>query len=280
MNSGAITGCGFTGTVSGTGEYVGGLCGYNGTEYAVIQSCCFTGTVNGGIFTGGLCGENDGTIAGCYSMGSVNGHDGTGGLCGANLEGNITDCYSMSSVHGHDGTGGLCGLSQGGNIVNCYSAGEVSGNLYPGGLCGGFLGSMTGCYWNAESSGQTAAYCNAEGESVYSTSGIAEALTTIQMHQQSNFAGWDFYGTTADGSDDVWFMPENSTPLITALVKADVDIDGSGTVDTGDLALAAENWLGADCEAPLWCRGADVSMDGEVNLEDLAFLAENWLTGQ
>ena len=84
-NGGIVNNCYSTGSVSGSGDYVGGLVGYN-YEGTVSQSYS-TGSVSGGDFhsvVGGLVGGNDGTVSQSYSTGSVLGLKYVGGLVGRN----------------------------------------------------------------------------------------------------------------------------------------------------------------------------------------------------
>ena len=109
-NRGTITGCYNTGTVSGTGNQVGGVCGAN--DYDTITGCYNTGTVSGRDEVGGVCGLNyDGKITGCYSIGTVSGGDESvyvGGVCGYNHTGTVTDCDVKSDAEFKNGT--VCGL--------------------------------------------------------------------------------------------------------------------------------------------------------------------------
>ena len=71
--------------------------------------------------TGGICGENSGTIENCYNEGKVEGKgDDTGGICARNF-GTITNCYNLGTVIGEHGTGVVCGCTyDNGTITNCY----------------------------------------------------------------------------------------------------------------------------------------------------------------
>ena len=75
----------------------GGLVGEN---YGTIENCSFTGTVSGGWATGGLVGENkaSGVLRGCRTGGTVDGENRTGGLVGCNL-GVIEDCENAAYVN-------------------------------------------------------------------------------------------------------------------------------------------------------------------------------------
>ena len=87
------------GSVAPAGDPVstGGLVGEN---YGTIEGCSFTGTVSGGWATGGLVGENkaSGVLRSCRTGGTVDGENRTGGLAGCNL-GVIEDCENAAYVN-------------------------------------------------------------------------------------------------------------------------------------------------------------------------------------
>ena len=102
-------------------ENVGGVCGRN---EGTITGCHFSGSVTGtNRFTGGICGRNGGTITCCYNAGSVSGivefeyssttEDkdvrGVGGICGYNYGGTVSNCYNTGAVTGNGIAGGGCG---------------------------------------------------------------------------------------------------------------------------------------------------------------------------
>jgi hypothetical protein len=217
--------------VSGTGGYIGGLCGSN---RAGILNCYSAGSVSGDWHVGGLCGRNyvgkirnsystgsvvgtegyagglcgtnsDATISNCYSDGIVSGDDYIGGLCGRNFgshdEGIILNSYSTGSVIGAgDYVGGLCGYNGGHyidmvSIINCYSTGSVGGDEYVGGLCGYDYGTVSSSFWDVNTSG-------------VSSSDGGTGLPTVEMMDANTFldAGWDFVDETANGTEDIWFI--------------------------------------------------------------------------
>ncbi|MCI6008004.1 MAG: hypothetical protein MRZ25_07115, partial [Ruminococcus sp.] len=109
-NSGTITGCYNTGTVSSSYNYVGGVCGVNHNE---ITGCYNTGIVSGRSRVGGVSGWNgdSGTIIGCYNIGAVScSKSYAGGVCGYNYT-TITGCYTNNS--------GVYGYKSGGSITDC-----------------------------------------------------------------------------------------------------------------------------------------------------------------
>ena len=158
-DSGTITGCYNTGTVSGS-EFVGGVCGHISSN-GKITDCYNTGTVSGSSNVGGVCGLNEFcTITGCYNTGTVSSSCGyVGGVCGRNENGTITNCYNSGEVSGEYYVGGVCGLNMDGTITGCYNTGTVSGtgssSQYIGGVCGSneCVGKITGCYNTSTVSG-------------------------------------------------------------------------------------------------------------------------------
>ncbi len=254
-NTGSISNCYSTGTVTGASttaggleNYTGGLAGYN--NGGSISNSYSTAAVTGGAagansdnYVGGLVGANDGglvaggnagSITNCYSTGTVTGGSGTlssnyvGGLVGANdgglvaggNAGSITNSYSTGTVTGganplsFNFVGGLVGSNYNGGVVgyndgsisNCYSTGTVIGGSgtasydYVGGLVEYNGGTVTGSYWNIETSGQ-------------STSAGGTGLTTGQLKNAASYAGWDI--ATAGGSNCVWRIYEGqSYPLL------------------------------------------------------------------
>jgi len=177
-NSGTLTGCYATGSVSGL-SYVGGLVGVN--DYSSITACYANGSVSGTGVVGGLAGLNWGTLTACYATGSVSGTSNlVGGLVGLNRgtltacyatgsvsgtsyyvgglvgdnSGTLTACYATGSVSGLSYVGGLMGASIYGSITTCYATGSVSGTWEVGGLVGdNYMGTLTGCYATGPVSG-------------------------------------------------------------------------------------------------------------------------------
>jgi hypothetical protein len=196
-NSGRITNCYSTGSISGSGWYVGGLVGEN-REGSVTHSYSI-GTVSdkkNGV--GGLVGLNfRGALIQCYSSGVVSGDHYVGGLVGEH-RGTLTQCYSSGTVSGQSSVGGVVGQNAG-SITNCYSSGPVNGqNGAVGGLVGVGGGSITSSFWDTQTSGQK------------TSSGGGSGLTTAEMQTASTFldAGWDFVGETVNGSEDIWWIDE------------------------------------------------------------------------
>ncbi len=204
INSGLITNCYSTGTVTAD-RFNGGLVGSN---YGTIIRCYSACNVSGAYRTGGLAGENlfGATITKSYSLGQVESGIEVGGLVGENYQANISDCYSNSSVIGIRSLGGLVGLNWGnGTILNCYSTGSVSGSHDLGGLIGKNYAFVISSFWDTDTSGK-----------LYSAGGTGK--TTIEMMQQDTFqsVGWDF-------ETPIWYIDDgNDYPSLAWELAPDV----------------------------------------------------------
>ena len=215
-NDGSITLCYSTGTVSGN-NFVGGLVGLNNSS--ITSSYC-TGAVSGNYDTGGLVGYNNCSIILSYNTGTVTGNNSAGGLVGFN-NGNITSSYSTGIVNGSDSVGGLVGFNYN-SITSSYSTGTVSGINFVGGLVGkNIYGSITSSFWDTQTTEQNT-----------SDGGIGK--TTAQMQDVNNYlnAGWDFVDEQSNGTCNFWYVQEDEYPQL--VIFSDLvpcEPQGSGTID-------------------------------------------------
>ena len=165
-NYGAITGCSFSGTISGK-HNVGGIAGQNNAS-GVIRSCKTSGALFGENRNGGIAGCNLGLIASCRNhmyvniesvdpsidlsslnldfsldlthlaqMDTANIATDSGGISG-HSSGTILGCTNDAAIgHGHIGynVGGIAGRSCG-QIRDCGNEGAVSGRKDVGGIVG------------------------------------------------------------------------------------------------------------------------------------------------
>ena len=181
-NSGAISNCYNTGSVSATSTatstssyaYAGGIAGENS---GTIRNCYNTGSVPATstststssssyahAYAGGIAGSNSGTISNCYNTGSVSAastssyahtyaNASAGGIAGRNV-GTINNCYNTGSVTKSAYAGGIAGDNvYSGTISNCYNTGSVSAtssraSAYAGGIAGDndYSGTISDCY--------------------------------------------------------------------------------------------------------------------------------------
>lgn len=180
VTSGSISNSYATGNVTGAAG-TGGLVG-SSTSGNVIGAYA-TGNVSGNAGSGGLVGSiTSGNVTASFATGNVTGAAGTGGLIGSSTEGNVTSTYATGNVSGAAGSGGLVGSITSGAISNSYAAGSVAGGAGMGGIVGATSGAITASYWNKSTGPATSV-------------GGGTGLTTSQMQQQANFAGWDFANT-------------------------------------------------------------------------------------
>ena len=136
QNNGLLENCFSSGTVTSTGNEVGGLAGLNFSGR--IRYCGSDATVSGKENVGGLVGQHQGyysdrvaLINDCYAQGDVSGNTNVGGLIGRmhivyNQEPIVRDCYASGFVSGGTG-GGLLGTS-GGRYYNSYYYHGNAGN--------------------------------------------------------------------------------------------------------------------------------------------------------
>src|SRR5450830_673123 len=239
-NSGTISNSGATGSVTGVNlpgaSFVGGLAGTN-TGSGVITVSTASGTVNGAReFVGGLVGSNQATITQSYATGNLSGSRGVGGLVGGN-SGSISDAYATGAVGMasgadmtlvHENLGGLAG-SNSGAISNVFSSGAVNGSGFTAAI-GGVVGSnaggtLSGAYWNTDSSGQQ------------TDNGGASGLSAEHMQLQSSFNGFNFSNSA------VWrIYSGHTTPMLKAFLKPlEVNVSGGDTSKVYDGQFAIFN---------------------------------------
>lgn len=130
-NSGTIRNCTSSYcTIIGAGDYVGAICNINtGTiENCIVESCEINGNKNSVLYTGGICGYNEGIIAGNSTQvsgtiwGKTSGKSYAGGYCGYN-KGKITGKGSVGvEVEGSSDEEGHYGYVVGLNAKNAVNA--------------------------------------------------------------------------------------------------------------------------------------------------------------
>jgi len=234
-NSGSVLNCYVTGTVLADHDYVGGLIGIN--YFGTILNCHATVVVEGEDIVGGLVGENQGPISRCSATGTVSGTSTyVGGLVGYNSDAfdimgvaaSILNSYATASVSGDIRVGGLIGDSYDAAISNCYAAGSVSGMEDIGGLVGvDGKGSYTKCFWDSDVNTGLDGISNKSDPNVM-------GKTTVEMQKEATFTGWDFV--------EIWNIGENQTyPYLRVYPAGDLNHDG--VVNLPDFAIFADHWL-------------------------------------
>ena len=102
-----------------------GLFGYIGSTGSVENVGLEDGKIRGS-YSGGVAGQNAGTITNCYNTGAVSGGDHVAGVAAHNT-GTITDCYNTASfASGQVCCGGIAAQNEGtGTITNCHNTGKM-----------------------------------------------------------------------------------------------------------------------------------------------------------
>ena len=188
--SGTVQNLSVSGTVSG-GMFVGGIAGQN---LGNVINCAFSGSVSGVSFVGGVVGYNgsSGTVKNCYNTGAVSGSGlYVGGVVGNNYNGSVENCYNTGDVSGNNYVGGVVGQNSG-TVENCYNTGTVTGSgdrSNVGGVVGDNIigGTVTGCYFLKDTA----------KSGIGSGTGSATPLTAEEFAIQSSFtnSSWDFAKT-------------------------------------------------------------------------------------
>jgi hypothetical protein len=189
-NNATIINCFTSGSLQAAGES-GGFVGDN-LNSGVINYCYANTSVQvSSMDAGGFVGFQAGTISNCSSIGNVSCPSWAGGFVGYLGANGISNCYSRGDVTRPSGgatdIGGFCGYNNGNSITKCYSTGKViySGSTNPTdkGFVGAGNGTMTGNFWDTETSEQST-----------NSVGGATGKTSVEMKTQSTFtaASWDF----------------------------------------------------------------------------------------
>ena len=188
LNSGVVSNCFANCTIEGRTSS-GGLVGENeGTINTSYAKGSLTPSFESSVF-GGLVGRNTSYIDQCYSnvyidsdISEITG----GGFVGSNTStGNITNSYFRGTIETSDDpddetiASGFVWENEG-TITNCYAQGTISGGSIAG-FCISNTGTITNSFWDETSFG-----------SIGSQGGTAR--TTAQMQTESTFtnAGWHF----------------------------------------------------------------------------------------
>lgn len=165
INGATVKNLKVVGSVSSSGNYVGGIAGK--VQQGTIENCSFSGSVataKSGGYAGGITGYagNSDTqtaqITGCVSTASVSGSDKgiVGGIVGYAKYSEIINCYNAGSVNGAKRSGGIAGQLQNNcSAKKCYNIGTVSGSDTASDICD-FLyksAALENCYYATQNFG-------------------------------------------------------------------------------------------------------------------------------
>jgi len=337
---GYANGHAFSGDFYGNGHTISGLVIDKDSQYAGLFGLVHNGkiqdlgiinaNVKGANFTGILAGSisQNSEIYNCYVSGTVTGGIRTGGLVGAMISGTITDSYSSATVSGSSQVGGLVGGIQNSDIRRSYASGDVAATgVYSGGFVGyisggqvedsyatgeiistsssvgGFVGYMTGSTASIQSSYSTgraygttniggfvgrygdgtienAVYNSSTGLSAAGT-GTPTGITGLTLTQMSNQATMEAQGFTSVDDGGCWKYIANATPTLgDATVVAGGDKIYVSNADVTEF-LAGNTYYIASADditkiAALVNAGAETSgstfiLDGDVDMSGVDF---------
>jgi len=287
-NDGVIKNSSVDGTITSTGNDIGGLVAFNN---GTVTGSTFSGEVTGAFGVGGIAGNNEikGTIRNSSSAGEVTAsNNNVGGIAGANgglirnsaatpaVQGDLTDgfnagglvgvngktdtdgtiesSYATGNVDGDSYVGGLVGQNFNGSIKNSYAAGRVSGD-FAGGLVGRNDGTVIGSYWDTDATGQAA------------SAGSATGLSTAQMTgsaAQDSMSALDF--------DTVWNAQSGDYPILVHQTDDTTDESSSVQVQLSNINLTPQTVdSGSESTHRLTFETQNVSADGKEDDFDITF---------
>jgi hypothetical protein len=178
--------------------HIGSLAGQ--VKSSTVNNCYTTGSVSAsGNSVGGFVGSAMGPsgepeFTKCYTTCNVNAtgssNNNAGGFVGYQIA-NFTNCYARGNVSAtnYNRVSAFVGYSSRGQITNCYATGKVTSN---GANVGGLIGALpttinttvTSSYWNKTTTEQAS-----------DTHSSSVGFITSKFADESNFIDWDFDNT-------------------------------------------------------------------------------------
>jgi uncharacterized repeat protein (TIGR02543 family) len=142
--TGSFDGQGYTitGLTINTTQNYRGMFGFIGTA-GVVKNLALDCTISGAEYTGGVAGQNFGTVEFCSVSGSVEGQRFAGGVAGVN-SGTVRNCLVSGSVSGIEYIGGVAGQNSG-TVGYCLVSGSVTGDFFIGSIAGSINGTVQNC---------------------------------------------------------------------------------------------------------------------------------------
>jgi hypothetical protein len=244
--SGTVKGLSVSGSVSvsGTGEYIGGIVGYctgnvkNCTSNVTITATGSTavGGIVGAVETSSSTGMYPRYVYRCSATGSVNGLKRIGGIAGATYcttaGGIVIDecCYTTGTIRTYNTArkayvGGIVGYCRG-YVANCYiNNATLQGYNGTGSYLGGIAGLMQG---SGPQAGMYNCYANATFASANNTYDHALVAT---VDNSTTLPIWNCFwvvtGTITQGSGAGWGAWTNSMVITTAQLNGSSAITAS-----------------------------------------------------
>lgn len=242
--------------VYNSSAYYQGFVGYLGSGGAIQnltlgENCSVSGDGN---YVGGICGYNyGGTITGCTNHGTVNntgtGDKYTGGICAYNRSGStVTGCTNTGTVSGSSkNVGGVCGCTSGsGTVTNSTHTGTVSGTgTYVGGICAyNNRSTVDNCYWLEgtcdKGIGGSASGGTTNAEEKTATEFASGEVAFLLNGSSSDSPVW--YQNLGEGGDP-YPVPDSSH----GIVYAEQYCDGTATGNYGNSQIIHANYANGFC---------------------------------
>ena len=237
-------------TISG-GNSVGALAGCS-TGGVVIRNRVIGGELDGVIAAGAVGAQtnDDATafsvtgIADTTSTATVNATNIAGGLVGQNSNAQVVDSYATGAVDGSNYSGGVIGLSSdfsdGDHTVLAYNVARVyAAGVVQGGASG--ADAVVPCARKTTCSNVGDSYFSIDDTQLNSSTTAAQALSSTQMMDKSNFVGWNFPG--------VWTVGANNYPDINNTADA-APLSSSIVVTSTSLAAVRFSFPSFDLDDP------------------------------
>ena len=260
----------FTATFQGNGHVIDNLfinrptttinIGLFGVSTGVLSQLGLVNVaITGGNNTGGLVGDNRGTVSTSYVTGRVTGHVGAGGLVGANggsrsvIPGTVLASYARVQVRGNSFVGGLVGINYAGPITASYATGSSTSGLV--GIVAS--GTITASYWDTTSSG-----VDDDADTT-----APEGKTTTELQTPTGYTGiyenWNVNVDGETGNDNPWAFGTSSHYPVLRYGRTQTQINAQFEAQPGDAPFAA----------------TDIDQNYEVNEQDALLMYRTYLPG-
>ncbi len=241
----------------------------------LVRNCHVTGIMTGTDSLGGLVGINNGVLWACSADVQATGMRFVGGLAGKNAGGVIACAHTHGSTQGTYYVGGLVGYNSYGIVWRCYSTCLValSASAQPTSWPNTTLGGLVGAAYAQQ---VYESYYLAPAASWLPVNEFGTALSEAQLRDPASFVGWDFFGSTLDGTRDVWYMGQGAFPILSCETEQTplgliVRVRGQSLEDAAAHLMATGHRLGEvrydfDGAVPAGCViavqvGADSAVD-------------------
>lgn len=239
--SGAITGNGAVGGMVGVDIFPRGsdVLDHVWTAGSVTATSASTGAGTLSGIAGGLIGHNAKAIRYSYSTADVRGGNYVGGLVGSRLWGDIDKSYFAGTIGSNGAAGGD------GTVKAPYAMGALAGSFFTAD------GVVSDSYWNTDTAG-TVGVGRIDHDGVFNGVG----LTTAQMRNAANWAGFDFVTTPGQTG---WLWTDGAMPLLASEWSS--YIRNAHQLQLMALDLSADYTLANDIDASA-TNGKDIWLGG------------------